>query len=184
MRLRTQFAEFVADCDGFAGGTISCPITAIFPILLPLQPTYFQIESEHFDTNIKTKKRTNQWQKSTTRARRTSPISRARRSPCSAMAARAMPTRSACRTAASTCASASIPAARAGPRPKRTACACCRPPKRLPRPTSSCSPCPTRSRPRCTSEDVAPTLKDGDTLMFAHGFNIRFGFIQPPPTWT
>jgi ketol-acid reductoisomerase len=31
------------------------------------------------------------------------------------------------------------------------------------------------------AEDVAPTLKDGDTLMFAHGFNIRFGFIQPPP---
>jgi ketol-acid reductoisomerase len=30
------------------------------------------------------------------------------------------------------------------------------------------------------TEDVAPTLKDGDTLMFAHGFNIRFGFIQPP----
>ena len=29
-------------------------------------------------------------------------------------------------------------------------------------------------------EDVAPTLKPGDTLMFAHGFNIRFGFIQPP----
>ena len=31
------------------------------------------------------------------------------------------------------------------------------------------------------AEDVAPTLKDGDTLMFAHGFNIRYGFIQPPP---
>jgi ketol-acid reductoisomerase len=30
------------------------------------------------------------------------------------------------------------------------------------------------------AEDVAPTLKDGDTLMFAHGFNIRYGFIQPP----
>jgi ketol-acid reductoisomerase len=31
------------------------------------------------------------------------------------------------------------------------------------------------------AEDVVPTLKDGDTLMFAHGFNIRYGFIQPPP---
>ena len=30
------------------------------------------------------------------------------------------------------------------------------------------------------AEDVAPNLKDGDTLMFAHGFNIRYGFIQPP----
>lgn len=28
--------------------------------------------------------------------------------------------------------------------------------------------------------DVAPNLKDGATLMFAHGFNIRYGFIQPP----
>ncbi len=30
------------------------------------------------------------------------------------------------------------------------------------------------------AEDIAPNLKAGDTLMFAHGFNIRFGFIQPP----
>jgi len=29
-------------------------------------------------------------------------------------------------------------------------------------------------------EDIAPNLKDGDMLMFAHGFNIRYGFIQPP----
>ena len=29
-------------------------------------------------------------------------------------------------------------------------------------------------------EDIAPNLKAGDMLMFAHGFNIRFGFIQPP----
>ncbi|MCB0129400.1 MAG: ketol-acid reductoisomerase, partial [Caldilineaceae bacterium] len=29
-------------------------------------------------------------------------------------------------------------------------------------------------------EDVAPNLKAGDTLMFAHGFNIRYGFISPP----
>ena len=26
---------------------------------------------------------------------------------------------------------------------------------------------------------VAPYMKDGDVLMFAHGFNIHFGFIQP-----
>lgn len=31
-------------------------------------------------------------------------------------------------------------------------------------------------------QDIAPNLKEGDTLMFAHGFNIRFGFIQPPAT--
>ncbi|RME61921.1 MAG: ketol-acid reductoisomerase, partial [Caldilineae bacterium] len=29
-------------------------------------------------------------------------------------------------------------------------------------------------------EHIAPHLEPGDTLMFAHGFNIRFGFIAPP----
>src|SRR5581483_842940 len=28
--------------------------------------------------------------------------------------------------------------------------------------------------------DIAPYLKPGDTLMFAHGFNIRYGQIKPP----
>ncbi|GAA4284871.1 ketol-acid reductoisomerase [Brevibacterium daeguense] len=28
--------------------------------------------------------------------------------------------------------------------------------------------------------DVKPNLKDGDTLLFAHGFNIRFGYIEAP----
>jgi ketol-acid reductoisomerase len=28
--------------------------------------------------------------------------------------------------------------------------------------------------------EIAPHLKPGKTLMFAHGFNIHFGFIQPP----
>ncbi|RLT38280.1 MAG: ketol-acid reductoisomerase [Chloroflexi bacterium] len=28
--------------------------------------------------------------------------------------------------------------------------------------------------------EIAPNLNAGDTLMFAHGFNIRFGFIQAP----
>jgi ketol-acid reductoisomerase len=27
---------------------------------------------------------------------------------------------------------------------------------------------------------IAPSMKPGKTLMFAHGFNIHFGFIQPP----
>ena len=30
--------------------------------------------------------------------------------------------------------------------------------------------------------DIAPNLKPGALLMFAHGFNIRFGRIQPPAT--
>lgn len=29
-------------------------------------------------------------------------------------------------------------------------------------------------------QEIAPNLNPGDTLMFAHGFNIRFGFITPP----
>ncbi len=28
--------------------------------------------------------------------------------------------------------------------------------------------------------EIAPNLRDGQLLMFAHGFNIRFGRIQPP----
>jgi ketol-acid reductoisomerase len=30
------------------------------------------------------------------------------------------------------------------------------------------------------SEDIAPNLSSGDALFFGHGFNIRYGLIQPP----
>jgi len=30
------------------------------------------------------------------------------------------------------------------------------------------------------AEAIEPNLNDGDALFFAHGFNIRFGFVQPP----
>ncbi|MDT0277270.1 ketol-acid reductoisomerase [Blastococcus goldschmidtiae] len=30
------------------------------------------------------------------------------------------------------------------------------------------------------TESVEPNLQDGDALFFGHGFNIRFGYIQPP----
>src|SRR3954468_23247687 len=30
------------------------------------------------------------------------------------------------------------------------------------------------------AEAIAPNLKSGDALFFAHGFNIRFGYITPP----
>ena len=30
------------------------------------------------------------------------------------------------------------------------------------------------------AEEIAPNLQDGDALFFAHGFNIRFGYITPP----
>jgi ketol-acid reductoisomerase len=30
------------------------------------------------------------------------------------------------------------------------------------------------------ADDVAPNLTDGKALVFGHGFNIRFGYIQPP----
>jgi len=29
-------------------------------------------------------------------------------------------------------------------------------------------------------DEIAPNLKEGATLVFGHGFNIRFGYIQPP----
>jgi ketol-acid reductoisomerase len=30
------------------------------------------------------------------------------------------------------------------------------------------------------AESIAPNLQDGDALFFAHGFNIRFGYVDPP----
>jgi ketol-acid reductoisomerase len=39
---------------------------------------------------------------------------------------------------------------------------------------------PDTRQPAVYAESVAPNLKPGDTLMFAHGFNIRFDQIQPP----
>ena len=32
------------------------------------------------------------------------------------------------------------------------------------------------------AEAIAPNLQPGDALFFAHGFNIRFGYVQPPAT--
>ncbi|MBP8919178.1 MAG: ketol-acid reductoisomerase [Micropruina sp.] len=31
------------------------------------------------------------------------------------------------------------------------------------------------------AEQIAPNLQEGDALFFAHGFNIRFGYVSPPP---
>ncbi|MGB0678107.1 MAG: ketol-acid reductoisomerase [Polyangiales bacterium] len=39
---------------------------------------------------------------------------------------------------------------------------------------------PDTVQPGLYSESIAPELKAGKTLMFAHGFNIRFGSITPP----
>jgi ketol-acid reductoisomerase len=39
---------------------------------------------------------------------------------------------------------------------------------------------PDPAQPRLYQQAIAPGLKAGDTLMFAHGFNIRFHQIQPP----
>ncbi len=39
---------------------------------------------------------------------------------------------------------------------------------------------PDTIQPMVYKESVEPTLKPGDTLMFAHGFNIRYGQITPP----
>jgi ketol-acid reductoisomerase len=40
---------------------------------------------------------------------------------------------------------------------------------------------PDTRQPSIYKEHIAPNLKPGDTLMFAHGFNIRYGTIEPPP---
>ena len=39
---------------------------------------------------------------------------------------------------------------------------------------------PDTAQPEIYTQSVAPGLRPGDTLMFAHGFNIRFGLIDPP----
>ena len=39
---------------------------------------------------------------------------------------------------------------------------------------------PDTAQPQVYAEHIAPHLKEGDTLMFAHGFNIRFEQIKPP----
>jgi ketol-acid reductoisomerase len=39
---------------------------------------------------------------------------------------------------------------------------------------------PDTAQPQVYTESIAAHLKSGDTLMFAHGFNIRFNQIQPP----
>ncbi|HQH22417.1 MAG TPA: ketol-acid reductoisomerase, partial [Thermoleophilia bacterium] len=41
---------------------------------------------------------------------------------------------------------------------------------------------PDQTQAALYRSDVAPNLKDGATLMFAHGFNIHFGQIVPPAT--
>jgi ketol-acid reductoisomerase len=39
---------------------------------------------------------------------------------------------------------------------------------------------PDTKQQRIYNESIVPNLKAGKTLMFAHGFNIRFGTIKPP----
>ena len=39
---------------------------------------------------------------------------------------------------------------------------------------------PDTAQPQVYAQSIASHLKPGDTLMFAHGFNIRFNQIQPP----
>src|SRR3982751_653710 len=41
---------------------------------------------------------------------------------------------------------------------------------------------PDTAQPSIYKHDIEPHLGPGKTLMFAHGFNIRFGTIQPPPS--
>lgn len=40
---------------------------------------------------------------------------------------------------------------------------------------------PDQTQREVYTRDIAPHLKEGDTLMFAHGFNIHFNQVVPPP---
>ena len=40
---------------------------------------------------------------------------------------------------------------------------------------------PDTAQPTLWSEELLPSLRAGQTIVFAHGFNIRFGAITPPP---
>ena len=40
---------------------------------------------------------------------------------------------------------------------------------------------PDTAQPRIYHQEIAPHLRPGKTLMYAHGFNIRYGTIEPPP---
>lgn len=39
---------------------------------------------------------------------------------------------------------------------------------------------PDMVQPSVWMEEIAPNLKRGTTVVFAHGFNVRFGLIKPP----
>src|SRR5262245_56154634 len=39
---------------------------------------------------------------------------------------------------------------------------------------------PDTTQPALWTEAIAPVLRPGQTIVFAHGFNIRFGTIVPP----
>src|ERR1051325_1396005 len=41
---------------------------------------------------------------------------------------------------------------------------------------------PDTKQPKLYRDAIEPNLKPGKTLMFAHGFNIRFGAVKPPKT--
>ena len=41
---------------------------------------------------------------------------------------------------------------------------------------------PDTKQPKLYRDSILPHLSPGKTLMFAHGFNIRFGTIKPPAT--
>jgi len=41
---------------------------------------------------------------------------------------------------------------------------------------------PDTTQPKLYEEEIAPQMRAGKTLMFAHGFNVRYCQIVPPPT--
>ena len=53
-------------------------------------------------------------------------------------------------------------------------------PRPSPRVTSSPCCCPTRSSATSTPSRLHPQPEEGAALLFAHGFNIRYGYIEVP----
>jgi len=74
----------------------------------------------------------------------------------------------------SACPKAGLPSEGAKRRPRRQHAA------KPQRGATHYDPCAGQQAEKAYDEAIAPNLKAGKTLMFAHGFNIRFGAIKPP----
>ena len=71
-------------------------------------------------------------------------------------------------------------ARRAAPRPRRRACGSSIPATAAAEADVIMILVPDPVQAALYKEAIEPNLQEGDALFFAHGFNIRFGYITPP----